>query len=398
MRRHTGETPFECDVCQKRFKHASDRKRHMSVHSGEKRYSCGVCQVQFKDASSCRRHIREHTAVKQFHCQICSTYFKRSNQLKNHLSKHGQSAINQLGSCNDKEFVTVDVAKLTIEHNTLEEFPGSNSMSGISSQAAVTDNVSGQQAVLSLVDIAPELSCNQSCITTPTIVDNLVPQQQSGCNTFLQTDHEMSAVTTSHCFACQAVTNDSFSDLKYTLVTTEANGENLVDSTSLDDKVTITKSYSVADEYMSNMELSLPEDVISLKASGEQPTSEITTVRDGCLTGELLSVIGQSDELTSSLPDIGATQLVLARPDVTDMMYVPWHFRFVEATRTVSLPLTADVLHAVCSVWTSLVTDLSKLTGVVVDGNNYHHLVHIVQQLSNTVDAHLTCLQESVCS
>ena len=29
-----GESPYKCSVCQKRFKHASDVKRHMSVHSG----------------------------------------------------------------------------------------------------------------------------------------------------------------------------------------------------------------------------------------------------------------------------------------------------------------------------------------------------------------------------
>jgi len=34
MKTHTGETPYQCDVCLKRFKQRTHLKTHMKVHNG----------------------------------------------------------------------------------------------------------------------------------------------------------------------------------------------------------------------------------------------------------------------------------------------------------------------------------------------------------------------------
>ena len=47
MRIHTNEKPYECDVCEKRFRRSGHLKRHMRIHTNEKPYECDVCEEAF---------------------------------------------------------------------------------------------------------------------------------------------------------------------------------------------------------------------------------------------------------------------------------------------------------------------------------------------------------------
>ena len=48
MRIHTNEKPYECDVCEKRFRESGTLKTHMRIHTNEKPYECDVCEKRFR--------------------------------------------------------------------------------------------------------------------------------------------------------------------------------------------------------------------------------------------------------------------------------------------------------------------------------------------------------------
>ena len=50
MRIHTNEKPYECDVCEKRFRESGTLKTHMRIHTKEKPYECDVCEKAFRQS------------------------------------------------------------------------------------------------------------------------------------------------------------------------------------------------------------------------------------------------------------------------------------------------------------------------------------------------------------
>ena len=43
MRQHTGEKPFECDLCEYTTSDHNSLRRHKMRHSGERPYKCPFC-------------------------------------------------------------------------------------------------------------------------------------------------------------------------------------------------------------------------------------------------------------------------------------------------------------------------------------------------------------------
>uniref|UniRef100_A0A8D2IGK9 C2H2-type domain-containing protein n=1 Tax=Varanus komodoensis TaxID=61221 RepID=A0A8D2IGK9_VARKO len=55
---HTGELPYACTECGRRFRQSSALVRHLRAHRGERPYVCGECGKAFGVRSALVRHQR----------------------------------------------------------------------------------------------------------------------------------------------------------------------------------------------------------------------------------------------------------------------------------------------------------------------------------------------------
>lgn len=106
LRTHSGECPYKCEKCNRRFNQLGNWKVHKLWHSGIKNYECDDCGLKFSQKGNLAAHVKVHKKeVKNSHqaaeddrsysCDVCG-FFKTSFKISliNHIKAHNYSSTN----------------------------------------------------------------------------------------------------------------------------------------------------------------------------------------------------------------------------------------------------------------------------------------------------------------
>ena len=90
MKTHSGEKPYKCEVCGKKFAYISSVNQHKNTHTGlERKHKCDPCGKRFLNQGHLKRHTMIHTGEKPHKCDVCGKQFSQNAALK-HTSEHTQ--------------------------------------------------------------------------------------------------------------------------------------------------------------------------------------------------------------------------------------------------------------------------------------------------------------------
>jgi len=89
---HSGDKPFKCVQCGKRFHNEELHGKHILMHGLTRKHQCDACPKVFAHRTDLKRHQCIHTGKRPFKCEKCGKGFIRQDHMKKHRETHNKKS------------------------------------------------------------------------------------------------------------------------------------------------------------------------------------------------------------------------------------------------------------------------------------------------------------------
>ena len=121
---HSDSNPTHiCSVCLKALRTAYGLKSHMLIHSGERPYTCHDCGGCYRTSTHLKSHMRVHIKEKNYGpCNVCGKMFSNSTCLKSHMRTHTDERPYRCETCGKTYKLKITLAVHQTIHSSEKPF------------------------------------------------------------------------------------------------------------------------------------------------------------------------------------------------------------------------------------------------------------------------------------